>query len=66
MALTGLRAGLLVVFAFLVAAIESRRALVEDFTFDFTAESWDFCEGEFRDTKVRNDHSAQSLLRSNR
>jgi hypothetical protein len=58
MALTRLRAGL-VGFALLVAAAESYRALVEDFNFDFSAESWDFCEGEFRETKVRHDRNAQ-------
>jgi hypothetical protein len=49
---TMLRAGLIVFLALLIAAAESRRALVDDFFFNFDEQPWDFCEGEFRDSKV--------------
>jgi hypothetical protein len=47
-----LRAGLIVFLALLIAAAESRRALVDDLFFNFDEQPWDFCEGEFRDSKV--------------
>ena len=48
-----LRAGLVGSLALLIAAAESRRAHVEDFIFSFDEQPWDYCEGEFRDSKVQ-------------